>query len=181
MAIAPQTTPYDRYRIREGRTLLFVQGGSTNRSDFAFDQPVSHQCDHRKQSEKYRRRSSDCQVAPLSLRFYAQMRPSLWVPKMPSESFRPEFHQVDEFNFDSSFVDMDSSDSQSFGNAGYPSSKFGDRPEMGRTAYTEESTRPRQGGSFGWICCRFVIGASTISTVSSCPLIPMMKAADLRN
>jgi Carboxypeptidase regulatory-like domain len=28
----------------------------------------------------------------------------LWAPKMPSESFRPEFHRIDEFNFDSAFV-----------------------------------------------------------------------------
>jgi len=28
----------------------------------------------------------------------------LWVPKMPSKSFMPEFHQIDEFNFDSAFV-----------------------------------------------------------------------------
>jgi hypothetical protein len=26
---------------------------------------------------------------------------------MPSESFRPEFHQIDEFNFDSAFVNSD--------------------------------------------------------------------------
>jgi hypothetical protein len=31
----------------------------------------------------------------------------LWVPKMPSESFRPEFHQINEFNFDSAFVNAD--------------------------------------------------------------------------
>ena len=28
----------------------------------------------------------------------------VWIPKMPSESFRPEFHQIDEFNFDSAYV-----------------------------------------------------------------------------
>ena len=28
----------------------------------------------------------------------------MWVPKMPSERSRPEFHQIDEFNFDSAFV-----------------------------------------------------------------------------
>src|SRR5262245_7739451 len=28
----------------------------------------------------------------------------LWVPKMPSESFRPGFYQIDEFNFDSADV-----------------------------------------------------------------------------
>ena len=39
----------------------------------------------------------------------------LWVPKMPSESFRPEFHQIDEFNFDSAFVNSDNSASHSLG------------------------------------------------------------------
>ena len=29
---------------------------------------------------------------------------------MPSESFRPEFHQIDEFNFDSAFVNSDNRD-----------------------------------------------------------------------
>jgi hypothetical protein len=28
----------------------------------------------------------------------------LWVPKMPSKGFRPEFHKIDEFKFDSAFV-----------------------------------------------------------------------------
>jgi hypothetical protein len=39
----------------------------------------------------------------------------LWVPKMPSESFRPEYHQIDEFNFDSAFVNSDNSASHSLG------------------------------------------------------------------
>jgi hypothetical protein len=39
----------------------------------------------------------------------------LWVSKMPSESFRPEFHQIDEFNFDSAFVNSDNSASHSLG------------------------------------------------------------------
>ena len=30
----------------------------------------------------------------------------MWVPKMLSESFRREFHQIDEFNFDSAFVNL---------------------------------------------------------------------------
>jgi hypothetical protein len=34
---------------------------------------------------------------------------------MPSESFRPEFHQIDEFNFDSAFVNSDNSASHSLG------------------------------------------------------------------
>ena len=40
---------------------------------------------------------------------------AVWVPKMPSESFRPEFHQIDEFNFDPAFVNSDNSDSHSLG------------------------------------------------------------------
>src|SRR5262245_15458264 len=39
----------------------------------------------------------------------------LWVPKMPYESLRPEFHQIDEFNFDSAFVNSDNSPSHSSG------------------------------------------------------------------
>jgi hypothetical protein len=42
-------------------------------------------------------------------------RVHLWVPKMPSESLRPEFHQTDEFNFDSAFVNSDNSASHSLG------------------------------------------------------------------
>jgi hypothetical protein len=34
---------------------------------------------------------------------------------MPFESFRPEFHQIDEFNFDSAFVNSDNSASHSLG------------------------------------------------------------------
>jgi hypothetical protein len=34
---------------------------------------------------------------------------------MPSESFRPEFHQIDEFNFDSAFVNSDNSASHPLG------------------------------------------------------------------
>jgi len=34
---------------------------------------------------------------------------------MPSESFRPEFHQIDEFNFDPAFVNSDNSTSHSLG------------------------------------------------------------------
>src|SRR5215470_8079232 len=75
MATAPQTTPYDRYRIRESRSLLFVPGGGANRLDLRLDQPVSHQRNHREQSEKYRRRSSNRQIVPLPLRLYFQMRP----------------------------------------------------------------------------------------------------------
>jgi hypothetical protein len=35
-------------------------------------------------------------------------RRAVSVPEMASESFRPEFHQVDEFNLDSSFINSDS-------------------------------------------------------------------------
>src|SRR5215831_20093504 len=43
MATAPQTTRYDCNRIREGRRLLFVPGGSANWLNLGLDQPVSHQ------------------------------------------------------------------------------------------------------------------------------------------
>src|SRR5215475_4497447 len=75
MAIAPQTTPYDSYRICESWSLLFVPGVSTNRFDLSLDQLVSHQYNHREQSEKYRRRSSNRQIVPLALGFYSHMRP----------------------------------------------------------------------------------------------------------
>src|SRR5262249_60044106 len=42
-------------------------------------------------------------------------REYVWVPKMPSESFRPEFHQIDEVIFDSAFVNSDNSASHSLG------------------------------------------------------------------
>jgi hypothetical protein len=39
----------------------------------------------------------------------------VWVPKMPSESFKLEFHLIDEFDFDSAFVNSDNSASHSLG------------------------------------------------------------------
>ena len=96
---------------------------------------------------------------------------------MPSESISPEFHQVDEFNFESSFVNSDNSDSQSLGLGGHSDAKSGHRLEMGHRAYSEESIWSRQAGSFGGVYYLFVIGASSTSTISSCTLIPMMKAA----
>jgi hypothetical protein len=78
MATAPQTTPYDRYRIRESRSLLFVPGSGANWLDLGLDQLVSHHRNHREQSEKYRRRPSNRQIVPLPLRLYSQMRPRLF-------------------------------------------------------------------------------------------------------
>jgi len=47
---------------------------------------------------------------------------------MPFVSFRPEFHQIDEFDFDSAFVNSDNSASQrdKFVGATAVSSYFGD-------------------------------------------------------
>ena len=106
---------------------------------------------------------------------------SLSVPKMPSESFKPEFHQVDEFNFDSYFVNSDNIASQFLGQGRHPHAKSSHCPKMGRTACSEESTWLRQADSFGEFCCLIVIGARSTSTVFSCTLIPMMQATDLRN
>src|SRR5262245_56798735 len=90
MATAPQTTPYNRYRIRESRRLLFVPGGSANRLDLGLDQPVSHQRNHREQSEKYRRRPSNRQIVPLPLRFYSQTRTGLFACRFhPPASHEP--------------------------------------------------------------------------------------------
>lgn len=78
MATTSQTAPYDRYRISESRSLLFIPGGSANRLDLGLNQPVSHQRDHREQSEERRRRSSNRQIASLALSFYFQMNPRLY-------------------------------------------------------------------------------------------------------
>ena len=61
------------------------------------------------------------------------------VPKMPSEGFKLEFHQVDEFNFDSSFVNSDNSASQFLGQGRHHPAKSGYHPAMGRTAYSVKS------------------------------------------
>ena len=42
---------------------------------------------------------------------------------MPSKNIRLESHQVNEFNFDSSFVSSDKSDSQILGQGRYPSAE----------------------------------------------------------
>src|SRR5262245_54679630 len=90
MAAAPQTTPYDRYRIRESWSLLFVPGGGANWLDLGLDQLVSHQRNHREQSEKYRRRPSNRQIVPLPLRLYSQIGPRLFeCPFHPPASHEP--------------------------------------------------------------------------------------------
>src|SRR5215467_4255443 len=77
MIIAPQTTPYDRDRIREGRLLLFIPGGGANRLNLGLDQLIGHQGDHREQPEKRRRRPRNRQVVPLPLCFYSCVSPGL--------------------------------------------------------------------------------------------------------
>src|SRR5262249_55880346 len=49
---------------------------------------------------------------------------------MPSESFKPEFHQIDGFNFDSAFVNSDNSASHSLGQTNLRKIRpsFRDRP-----------------------------------------------------
>src|SRR5262245_46043937 len=100
---------------------------------------------------------------------------------MPSGSFRPEFHQVDEFNFDSSFVNSDNIAYQSLGYGRHTPAKSGHRPKMGRMACSEESTWSLHPGSFGEVCRLFVLRARSASTISSRPLIPVMQTADLGN
>src|SRR5262249_5182722 len=78
MATAPQTTPYDRYRVRKGRPLFFVPGGGANWLDLGLDQLISHQGDHREQPEKRRRRPRNRQVVPLTLCFYSRVSPRLF-------------------------------------------------------------------------------------------------------
>src|SRR5215510_523252 len=93
MTTAPQTTPYDRCRISESRRLLFVPGGSANWLDLELDQPVSHQRNHREQSEKYRRRPSNRQIVPLPLRLDASdnvAKPLIeFAVYIPRERLRP--------------------------------------------------------------------------------------------
>src|SRR5215470_11883504 len=74
MATAPQTTPYSRDGIREGRPLLCIPGSGANRLDLPFDQPIGHQRDQREQTEKHWCGTCDSRVAPLSLSFYPEMR-----------------------------------------------------------------------------------------------------------
>src|SRR5262249_34003307 len=78
MAPAAQTTPYDRYRLRERRLLIFVTGGRAKRLNFGIDQMNRHQGAHRKQLEKRRRRQRNRQIVPLPLRFYSQARAGLF-------------------------------------------------------------------------------------------------------
>src|SRR5437868_1304712 len=75
MVIAPQTTPYQGDRIREGRSLFRVPGSSTHWIDLLLDQAISHQGHQREQPEKYWRGPRNRQVTPLSLSFYPEMRP----------------------------------------------------------------------------------------------------------
>jgi hypothetical protein len=56
-----------------------------------------------------------CRLRRVADKVDAGGAPLPWVPKMPSESFRPEFHQINEFNFDSAFVNSDNSASHSLG------------------------------------------------------------------
>src|SRR5689334_12282244 len=78
MATAPQTTPYHRDRIREGRPLLFIPSGCANWLDLALDQPIGHQCHHREQPKQDWGRSRNRQVIPLALRLNPEMRPSFF-------------------------------------------------------------------------------------------------------
>jgi hypothetical protein len=59
---------------------------------------------------------------------------------MPSESFEPKFRQVDEFNFDWSFVNSDNGTYQSLGQGRHPPAKSDHHPPIGCMAYSEEST-----------------------------------------
>src|SRR5262245_38122280 len=78
MVTAPQTTPYNRNGVREGRLSLRIPSSGANKLDLPFDQAVGHQSHQREQAKKRWRRPSNRQVAPLSLRFYSQMRPRLF-------------------------------------------------------------------------------------------------------
>src|SRR5262249_49078883 len=51
--------------------------------------------------------------------------------------------------------------------------------EISRFSHSGDSTWSRQVVSCSWNCCRYIVGTSSTPTTSSCPLIPMVKAADL--
>jgi len=72
---------------------------------------------------------------------------------MPSESFRPDFHQIDEFNFDSAFVNSDNSASHSLGqmNLRKIRTSFRDRPFglFRRTGIADICDRARVGDAGG--------------------------------
>ena len=93
MVITPQTTPYDRDRIREGWLLLLVPGSGANWLNIALDQSIGHQRDQRKQSEQQRRAACNRQVAPLALRFDAPdnvAKPLIeFAVNIPRERLRP--------------------------------------------------------------------------------------------
>src|SRR5262245_12519425 len=72
MVTAPQTTPYNRNGVREGRLSLRIPSSGANKLDLPFDQAVGHQSHQREQAKKRWRRPSNRQVAPLSLRFYSE-------------------------------------------------------------------------------------------------------------
>ena len=102
----------------------------------------------------------------------------VWVPKMPSERFRPEFHQIDEFNFDSAFVNSDNSASHSLGQTNLRKIRpsFGDGPfALFRRIILIAPSR----------FLRLDLPSISIrehkltEPASSCPLIPVMQATDL--
>jgi hypothetical protein len=97
----PPSIAYVRRRTRKDqRTSKLAATETVTWSNFA------HQLSTRS-FRKAQPRVSERRPEPLS--------EGLWVPKMPSESFRPDINRIDEFNFDSAFVNSDNSASHSLG------------------------------------------------------------------
>src|SRR5262247_4017526 len=78
MATAPQTTPYQRNRIGEGRQFFLVPSSRANRHLLTFGRLVCHQGHDREESKQRRSCPGNRQVTPLSLRFYSYVRPGLF-------------------------------------------------------------------------------------------------------
>src|SRR5215216_4776702 len=78
MAIAPQTTSYQRDRVGEGGQFLLIPGSGPHRHRLAVNQLCCHQRDQREEPEKNRRRASNRRIGPLPLRFDSEMNSGLF-------------------------------------------------------------------------------------------------------
>ncbi len=99
---------------------------------------------------------------------------------MPSKSFRLEFHKIDEFNFDSAFVNSDNSASHSLGQTNlrkirpsFPDKPFGLFRRINLIAPSRFLRLDLPSINIR------VFGNILTEPASSCPLIPVMQATDL--
>ena len=71
MAIAPQTTSYQRDRVRESWPLLLIPGSGPHWHHLTLNQLRRHQRNQREEPEKQRRRARNRRLTLLALRFDA--------------------------------------------------------------------------------------------------------------